>query len=76
MHHDCAMALDDYLTTTEACKLLGGLDRSTLSRWVQLGKIEPADKLPVGPHGAFLFKREDVEALKAKLDAEKAQASA
>lgn len=76
MHHTAAMALDDYLTTAEACKLLGGLDRSTLSRWVQLGKIEPADKLPVGPHGAFLFRRSDVEALKAQLDAERAEASA
>ena len=61
------MALDGYLTTAEACQLLGGIDRSTLSRWVQLGKITPADKLPVGPHGAFLFRREDVERLRDEL---------
>jgi excisionase family DNA binding protein len=60
------MALDDYITTAEACELLGGLDRSTLSRWVQLGKLTPAKRLPFG-HGAFLFHRADIERLRDEL---------
>jgi excisionase family DNA binding protein len=46
----------------EACESLG-IHRSTLSRWVTVGKITPAVRLP-GPRGAFLFDRADVEALR------------
>lgn len=53
----------DYVGNAEACEILGGLDRSTLVRWVQLGKLHPAQKLP-GPNGAYLFRRRDVEALR------------
>lgn len=59
--------LNSLVGSTEARELLGGIDRSTLVRWVQLGRIKPAQKLP-GPNGAYLFRRRDVEALAADLD--------
>jgi predicted site-specific integrase-resolvase len=52
----------DLIGSAEACELIG-VDRSTLSRWVTLGKITPAMRLP-SPKGAMLFKRADVERLK------------
>jgi excisionase family DNA binding protein len=52
----------DLLGTTEAAAELG-LERSTLARWVQLGKLTPAVKLP-GPTGAMLFRRSDIDALR------------
>jgi transcriptional regulator with XRE-family HTH domain len=45
----------DYIGSSELCEILG-IDRSTLSRWVQSGRIKPAMKLP-GLRGAFLFDR-------------------
>lgn len=54
----------DYLTSAETCALLDDLDRSTLVRWVQAGKLKPAKKLP-GLRGAYLFDRRDVEAIRA-----------
>lgn len=71
MHQTAAMALDDYVTTAEACQLLGGLDRSTLTRWVQLGKIKPAKRLSGGRHGLFLFARDDVLELRDRLAVER-----
>lgn len=53
---------NDLIGSAEACELLGGIDRSTLSRWVAFGKLAPAQQLP-GRNGAFLFRRADVEAL-------------
>lgn len=53
---------NDLIGSAEACELLGGIDRSTLSRWVAFGKLSPAQRLP-GRNGAFLFLRSDVEAL-------------
>jgi len=41
------------LTSREVCDRLG-IDRSTLTRWVQSGRIEAAQKLP-GLRGAYLF---------------------
>lgn len=55
----------DLITTREACELLG-IDRGTLSRWVDKGKISPAWKVP-GLTGARLFHRRDVKALKGKI---------
>ncbi|MDP9394382.1 MAG: helix-turn-helix domain-containing protein [Actinomycetota bacterium] len=55
-------APDDLIGSAVACDLLN-IDRSTLSRWVSAGKLAPALRLP-GATGAFLFKREDVEALR------------
>ena len=48
--------------SADVCKRLK-IDRSTLSRWVALGRISPAMRLP-GPTGAMLFHPQDVEALR------------
>ena len=45
--------------TAEAAEILG-IDRSTLSRHVAFGKIQPAMQLP-GIRGAMLFDRQGVE---------------
>lgn len=55
----------DLVGTVEAAAILG-LERSTLSRWVQLGKLTPAHKLP-GKNGAVLFHRSDIEDLRDEL---------
>ena len=70
MHTMGAMptALGDVVVTREALEILGLKDPSTISRWVQIGKLTPADKLP-GRSGAFLFWRADVERLAADLRA-------
>lgn len=47
------------ITTAEACEQIG-IDKSTLSRWVQLGRIDYVQKLP-GRNGAFLFDPVEVE---------------
>lgn len=60
----------DLLTSAEVCERLG-IDRSTLSRWVQVGRIQPAVKMP-GIRGAFLFEPRAIEALAT----ERAEASA
>lgn len=52
--------------SAEVCEQLGGIDRSTLSRWVAAGKITPAMKLP-GERGAFLFHATEVERAKTNL---------
>lgn len=51
------------LSSTQVCDQLGGIDRSTLSRWVQLGKITPLFKHP-GPRGAFVFTQAEVDRFK------------
>jgi excisionase family DNA binding protein len=45
----------DLIGTVEAAEILG-VERSTLSRWVKEGEIEPAMRLP-GKVGAYLFRR-------------------
>ena len=55
----------DLMPTKEACRLLGNIDRSTLTRWVAAGKITPAIKLD-GTRGPMLFNRADIEALAAE----------
>lgn len=55
------------LTSAEACEQLG-IDRSTLSRWVALDRITPAQKLP-GLRGAFLFDPAEIERVKAEVAA-------
>lgn len=73
MEQTARMPDEDLMTTAEACRFLGDLDRSTLIRWVQLGKITPAERLSVGGrYGAFRFHRADVEALAADLEAKAA----
>lgn len=66
---DCALCnsrtmpptTETLIGSAEACDVLG-IDRSTLSRWVALGHIAPALRLP-GQTGAHLFDRADVERL-------------
>ena len=55
---------DELLTAAETCAELGGIDRSTLTRWVQSGRIAPARKLP-GRTGAYLFDPTEVQRVKA-----------
>jgi predicted site-specific integrase-resolvase len=50
------------MASVEVCDSVG-IDRSTLSRYVTLGRITPAMRLP-GRTGAMLFSPTDVEALK------------
>lgn len=54
---------NDLIGTTDAAKRLG-VDRTTFFRWMQLGKITPAIKMP-GKTGALLFNVADVDALAA-----------
>lgn len=54
------------LNSAEACEALGGIDRSTLSRWVASGKIRPALKLP-GVRGPYLFDPAEVERVRLEL---------
>lgn len=51
------------ITTAEAVEQLN-IDRSTLTRWVASGRIQPAQKLP-GLRGAYLFNADEVERVKA-----------
>ena len=60
------MPTADLITTEEASRILG-IDRSTLTRWVQLGKIHPAMRL--SPRGPMLFKRNAVVKLRDKAGA-------
>jgi predicted site-specific integrase-resolvase len=48
------------INTAEARAMLGGVDRSTLKRWVDDGKLTPLRKLP-GETGGYLFDRAEVE---------------
>lgn len=64
--------LGDLVPTVEACKILDGVHPSTISRWVQLGRLTPAAR--VG-NGLMLFRRGDVEALRDALHAARAKDS-
>lgn len=46
-------------TSAEAADALG-VDRATVTRWVQSGRLEPAMKLP-GLRGAYMFTDEAIE---------------
>lgn len=56
-------AATELLASAEVCERIG-IDRSTLSRYVALGRIKPAHRLP-GRTGAMLFAPADVEVLNA-----------
>jgi excisionase family DNA binding protein len=58
------------INTAEARDMLGGVDRSTLKRWVDDGKLRALRKLP-GETGGYLFDRAEVE----RFAAERAAAS-
>lgn len=62
MPHYLPMQSDeDLLTTSEALEILGLTSRSTMSRYVQLGRITPVRRAGGGFNGgAFLFRRGDV----------------
>lgn len=47
------------LIGTEAAARLARVDRSTITRWVQSGRLTPAFKLP-GKQGYYLFEPEHV----------------
>lgn len=51
----------DLITLTEGAARLG-VERTTLFRWMQLGRIKPVMKLP-GKTGALLFDPADIESL-------------
>ena len=53
---------DELLTSAIVCDELD-IDRSTLSRWVAAGRINPATKLP-GVRGPFLFARAELDRVK------------
>ncbi len=57
----------DVIGSAEACKILGR-DRSTLTRWVESGRLDYWVKMP-GETGAYLFERHVVEALRDELAA-------
>lgn len=56
---------DDLIPSVEATEILG-VGRSTLTRWVQSGRLPEAVKIP-GTTGARLFRRSDVERLAEEL---------
>jgi len=62
--HGMADLEDTHVGTVAACDLLG-IDRSTLVRWVQSGRITAALKMP-GATGSYLFERAEVERIVAE----------
>ena len=58
----------DLIGSAEACRILGDISRSTLTRWVESGRITPAYRLP-GENGAVLFTRAEVERVAAERSA-------
>lgn len=52
----------DLIGTAEVARILGKSPR-TIHRLVQAGELVPTVIAPGGHHGAYLFRREDVEAL-------------
>jgi predicted site-specific integrase-resolvase len=53
--------MNDLIGTKEASRILGMAASSTLSRWVQIGKITPVGKL-AGRTGGYVFTRAQIEA--------------
>ena len=64
MHHGVPMHStdDDIITTSDACEI-HGVNRSTITRWVQAGRLVPLKKLS---SGAYLFLRKDVLAVESR----------
>lgn len=65
----------DLVGTAEAARMLGNLDKSTITRFAQTGELPIATRLP-GKAGALLFRRADVERLIAERDREQAARAA
>ena len=55
---------NDLIGSTEAAALLGKSPR-TVHRMVEAGTLSPAITAPGGFRGTYLFKRSDIEAIKA-----------
>lgn len=55
-------ATDDLITTAEVADL-ASKDRSTVTRWVQAGRLTPAKRTP---GGLMLFRRSDIDAFLAE----------
>ena len=51
----------DLIGTKEASRILD-VDKATITRWVQTGRLTAAHKL-TGPNGLYLFHRADIESL-------------
>jgi predicted site-specific integrase-resolvase len=60
MHNDSATA--NFISSAEVATRLG-FDRATLTRWIQMGRITPAQKLR-GRNGTYLFTEEEFERVK------------
>lgn len=58
------MPQPELLATVEAAAIIG-VERSTLSRWIDSGRIAVAHRLP-GANGAHLFHRAEVERVAAE----------
>ncbi|MBD3941977.1 helix-turn-helix domain-containing protein [Microbacterium sp. NEAU-LLC] len=58
------MASRDLIPTAEAAEVLG-VNRSTLIRWVQKGRLAPAMTVP-GYRGHFLFDPDEIDRLVAE----------
>jgi predicted site-specific integrase-resolvase len=52
------------ISTAEAVEILD-IDRSAFTRWVQMGRVKVAYRLP-GPNGAYLFERAEIERIAAE----------
>ena len=57
----------DLIGSATACRILGDIDRSTLTRWVAAGRLAAAARVSDKPNSAFMFSRAEVEALAAEL---------
>lgn len=65
MHNDAHMPnVDDLLTTAQVAKILNRAI-PTVNKYATTGELPHAHKLP-GLRGAYLFRREDVEAYRAR----------
>lgn len=56
----------DYIGTKDACRLLGDIHPTTLTRWANDGHIEPVYR-GESRNGAFVFRRTDIEKFAADL---------
>lgn len=65
----CMDSDPDLIGSKEACRILRDCARSTLTRYVHDGRLEPAAKLH-GRNGAYLFRRGEVDRLLAELTTE------
>lgn len=50
-----------FIGSTEVCKRFG-IDRGTLTRWIQLSRVQPSGQLE-GPNGAYLWDPEYIDHL-------------